>query len=551
MLAFLIVVGILIFVHELGHFVAARAFGVKVLRFSIGFGPRIAGFTRGDTEYVIGALPLGGYVLMHGMSPDDDLDPLDRGRSLLDKPLWQRAIVSLAGPLMNLLIAAPAFMVVRAADTERLPPIVGTVADGSPAAAAGLMEGDRIVEIDEQTIRFFSDMQSIVRASPGVALDFVIERDGEQLTVPVTPEAVASRERFLGLGQSAVGQISIMAGRWAPVVHVTPASVAATAGLQTFDEVLSVNGVEVHAYSDLDDVIAAQGPAPLQLRIRRTHRVETGWAAAGEVSFLELTLPGQADFTSFGILPASTSIYAVEPGSPAAQAGLLPGDRIESADGRPVSSLSILLARIQSNETARIEIGVNSGGVSRVVVLTPRDAEVLGEFRTPEQTRFVGIIPWFATRSFVSPEPLHVQGFERFSGAVVDGMSDLVDAVLGIVLGVVFMISGQIDSSNLGGPLLIADVVSRASAAGIITLLGTAALISVNLAILNLLPVPGLDGGTLTLIAFEAVRREPPSPRARQITAFIGVVCIVLLMLFAFKNDLQRYWGDFADYLNS
>jgi regulator of sigma E protease len=550
MIAFLVVVGVLIFVHELGHFIAARAFGVRVLRFSIGFGPRLFGFVRGGTEFVVALLPLGGYVLMHGMHPDDEPDPAELGTSLLEKKPWQRAIVSLAGPLMNVLIAVPAFMAVRSADVERLPAVVGTVLDGTAADRAGLEPGDRVLRAQGRDVRYFEDLQDIVRESPGQSLELVVDRAGTDVSLTATPDAVAGPGRFLGIGSRPVGQLGVLAGRFRAVVDVAPGSVAFGAGLRTFDEVIRVGDADISAWLDLDRALR-ECAAPCALLVRRAVVAPASWALTGELTYHRIALDVSGGVDGAGLRSAAATVLGIEPGSPAAAAGLLPGDRVMAVDEAPVTSLAVALTRLSSAEAPRVAVRVERAGELLDLELAPRDVEVLGEFRTPEPVRLIGVIPWPSTSSWSPPEPVRLTGTERAANIVWGGIRDTYEAAGGIILGVAFMISGQLDSSNLGGPLLIADVVSRASAVGLLALLGTAALISVNLAVLNLLPVPGLDGGTLTLIAIEAARGRPPSPRTRQIIAFVGIVCIALLMLFAFKNDVERYWVDVANWLNS
>lgn len=553
MLAFLVVIGILIFVHELGHFVAARAFGVTVIRFSIGFGPKLLGFERGGTEYVVGALPLGGYVLMDGMHPDDDdgSEGGPRGGSLLDKPLWQRAIVSLAGPLMNVVIAVPLFVAVehdRARD--RLPPTVGNVIDGLPADLAGIENGDRIVRIGTSTVRWFDDVQRIVRDAPGQELEIELERDGTRVVVRATADAVASPGRIPGIPGRPMGQLGIMSGRPRPLVAVT-AGAASSAGLRDLDLILAVDGQSIVTFEELEDALAAAS-GPVALRVARTQPVDLGWAQVGETEIVDLVLPIGGAAASIGIARGHSLLAGVEPGSPAAQAGLLRGDEILSADGRAVSDVGVLVARIIGDRPERVSLEVRDAtDAVRTVEITPQLIEVMGEFRTPEPTLFVGLVPSAADAAYAPADPVPLSGGERLVEAVRQGLASTAEAGLAVVLGVFYMVVGQLDSSNLGGPLLIADVVSRASQAGLLVLFGTMASISMNLAVLNLLPVPGLDGGTLALIGVEGARGRPPSARTRQILAYAGVVCIVLLMLFAFKNDAVRYWESVANWINS
>src|SRR5512140_864333 len=183
-----LLLGGLIFVHELGHFLVAKALRVKVLRFSIGFGPRLFGVRRGETEYRLSLLPLGGYVKMAGDDPAETLAPEDRGRGFLEQAPWKRLAIAVAGPAANLVFPAVIYFALAVAQNGQptAGPYVGTVAPGSPAAAAGLHPGDRIVSVaapgaPARPVRYFTDLRDLVSPHPGEPLTFRVERDGRAL----------------------------------------------------------------------------------------------------------------------------------------------------------------------------------------------------------------------------------------------------------------------------------------------------------------------------------------------------------------------------------
>ncbi|MDH3427179.1 MAG: site-2 protease family protein, partial [Gemmatimonadota bacterium] len=214
--ATIVVLGVLIFVHELGHFWAAKAVDIEVSRFSIGFGPKLLGFTRGETEYVISAVPLGGYVKMEGMVGEEIVEPLEGKRSAPrapsprdfdQKPLWARFLVIIAGVAMNLVFAVAAFSVV-ASSTGINVPIVADVTEGMPAAAAGLQVGDVIVEVDGRRAVDFSDVQRSLQDRAGEPVEVVVERGSETLTYVITPEGVRRFDELSG-DSVVVGQIGV------------------------------------------------------------------------------------------------------------------------------------------------------------------------------------------------------------------------------------------------------------------------------------------------------------------------------------------------------
>lgn len=199
-LAIVLVFGGLVTIHELGHFLMAKRAGVRVDEFAVGFGPRLAGWRRGETVYNLRAIPLGGFVRMAGMYPDPEGEPVPPGRGFNDKTVLQRAAIVMAGPLVNILLAAVLFVIALSA--IGMPQVllqVQQVQPGKPAAAAGLRPGDRIVAVDGVRLTDWSDMKRRVAASPGRALVFLVERAGRRITLHLTPERAPSGEGFAGI----------------------------------------------------------------------------------------------------------------------------------------------------------------------------------------------------------------------------------------------------------------------------------------------------------------------------------------------------------------
>jgi RIP metalloprotease RseP len=203
---------------------------------------------------------------------------------------------------------------------------------------------------------------------------------------------------------------------------------------------------------------------------------------------------------------------------------------------------------LMSQPPHEVALEVERAGQVLALTMTTTQERVLGEMRNGMDVVFVGLVGMDGL--YVSPELLIAPWSRRISDAVYNGLSETVEFSSALVFMVGAMIGGQVDSSNFGGPIMMADAASRAAEAGWLALMRMAALLSVNLGIINLVPVPGLDGGHLLVLAVEGIRRRPLSNRTRQILNFVGIVSIVLLMLFAFKNDIERYWVDIAAWLN-
>lgn len=355
--SFIIVLGLLIFVHEFGHFIWAKLFGVRVLKFSLGFGPKLVSKTYGETEYLISAFPLGGYVKMFGESPGEidgeTLSPEERKRSFSDRPVWQRFIIVAGGPIFNIIFAGALFFFIAFA--AGLPQPVNTttisgVEKASPAETAGLQAGDIIVAINGEKTEHWEDISRIIKNSGGEEVNIAVSRNGEKLAIPVTPR---------------------------------------------MEKVKNIFGEEVGK------------------------RYMVGIARSEDVVYEKV--------------------------------GLL-------------RSLQAGIAQTWS---------------------------------------------WMYLT----------------------------------VMGLVKIIEKVVPASELGGPILIAKMAGERMEAGWVSFLYFMAVLSVNLGILNLLPIPILDGGHLVFFSVEAILRKPLSLRTMEILQQIGLVILGSLMLFVFYNDLVRVFG--------
>ncbi len=441
LVAFLVVIGVLIFVHELGHLIAAKAVDIQVPRFSIGFGPRIAGFRRGETEYVISALPLGGYVRMAGM---EDTAPLEGGadpdhvpspRDFDAKPLWARALVISAGVVMNMLFAILVLI--------------------------------------------------------GSALVFGEPRN------PTTQAVV-------------VGELNEVA---APLASI-PFGARITA----------VGGVPVSSWNDIVEALDDAPAGPITLSI----------ADAPDV---QLVLPESRTERRQMLEPlqplTQPIIGDVEPGSPAARAGIQPGDRVLSAAGQPIRSWNEFVEIVRARPGQEVELVIDRGG--QQLTLRPV-AESQRELDAEMQRVQIGRLGIAAQ---------HQVTFQRmgFSAAVAYGLTTTWETSATIVELLGDLITGEASPRSLGGPLAIGQLSGQAARLGVETFLEWMALLSINLAVLNLLPIPVLDGGQLVFIGVEAVRGRPLSIEQRLRLSHVGLIIVVGLMVWAITNDFLRYFG--------
>ncbi|MCA9696685.1 MAG: site-2 protease family protein, partial [Myxococcales bacterium] len=388
--AFILLIGPLIFIHELGHLLAAKLVDVKVGRFSIGFGPPLLRRRIGETEYCLAPIPLGGYVSLLGQNPYEEIPEGDRDRALSNKPLWARYFVLAAGPLANLILPLLLYFFFFLTHAVQPPPVIGTVLDGSAAALAGLEPGDRIIEIDGDDVRSWKEMQTLIAASPDVELRIEIEKQGKRVERFVTPRR-SFVENPLGVPEPR-GLLGVYAHFYAPQIGIVdPDSPAYGGGLRTGDVITSIDGEPVRTIEDLQALVADPPDSLVRLTYLRPRasRFAFGtmlWFESNHAQLLprpeSRTTPGltlglgvEAESPT-GLLPANTFIRAVEHDSPAAHAGLLPGDRILEVDGQVVTrweSVASMLDRIKDQPVTMI---VQSLGGE------PRELTVKQEIRT-------------------------------------------------------------------------------------------------------------------------------------------------------------------------
>jgi regulator of sigma E protease len=553
-LYFILLIGVLIFVHELGHFLFAKLFGVKVLKFSLGFGPKAIGFKKGETEYCISWLPLGGFVKMLGQDPDDAIRPEDQGRALNQKPLWQRFIVFFAGPAFNLIFPIFIYFVFFASQTTAWPPVIGKVFKGQPAAQAGLKPGDKIVSISGNRIRYWEDLQRHVYDRPGQPLKFQIERDGKRFERFITPKEyvratrLGSRERYGLIGISPELEL-------AQIAISDPRSPAARAGLRTGDLVTSVNGKPVERWTAMAKVLDRNRGQSLRISFLRPGPSVSGFTDLHVMApFTTVVDPepkhknGKLRYET-GIFSAEFFVQEVEKGSPAEKIGMRPGDRVISFNGKPVTEAAASFAMLRFlhphsslREFLRTKdeytIGwVPFGGGKRAAKFKLAHISYTDEYRH-KQTRVVfGAHNRMLTRR---ADPIPIEG--RFSHAAVRSVRKTGEIVGVMAFAIVQFFRGGIPRDSIGGPIMLAYTAQVAARKGWDHFLWMMALISINLGIINLLPIPILDGGHIMFLVIEAIKRKPLSLRAREIASYVGLFLLIVLMIYAMRNDIRRYF---------
>jgi regulator of sigma E protease len=429
----IIMLGILVFVHEFGHFCVAKMAGVKVLKFSLGFGPRLVSKKWGETEYMICAVPLGGYVQMLGEGGGEDgeekeLTPEEKQRSFAEKPVSRRTAIVAAGPLMNLifpfLVLPLAYLVgVHVPAFLEKPPCVGYVVSESDAGAAGVREGDCITAINSRDVATWTEANTLLVSLAGSPLTLSVSRDGETVRVPLKD----------GDGLEGLQSLGILPKQEAVVGTVAPGMPAQAAGMESGDRIVAIGETKIHSWYDLKRIIQEHGQSPLTFFVRRDGQV----------------------------LPLS-----IKPTQ-------------EEADGKTF-----------------------------LIGISPEQETIFKRFGPIEAAK-----------------------------AGADRAMDLIGLTLVFIKK---LFAGHVSAKSIGGPITVVQIAGQAAQTDLASILSVLAFLSIQLGILNLFPIPILDGGHLFFNLFELVFRRPLSLRTREIAQQVGLILILLLMVLAFYNDIVR-----------
>jgi regulator of sigma E protease len=536
---FILLLGVLVTVHELGHFLVAKACGVKVLKFSIGFGPKLIGFTKGETEYQIALLPLGGYVKMAGDLPHEELSPEEASRGFLAQPPWKRGLIVLAGPAFNLIFPVLIYFFVYLGPHQATSTLVGSVVPGQPAAAAGFRPGDRVRAVDGIEVETFGDMQEAFIGRFGRPIDVVVERDGQRIPLKVTPKRNEEKSPIETVER---GQIGITADSRPAVVGVPKGSVAEQAGLRTFDRVLTVNGTPVADEARLQQAVekVPEG-ATLQLVVRRMDAVEAGAVTGRVPRVLKLTVPRQAGegLAVLGAEPADLYLAIVAPGSAAEKAGLKPGDRVVSLNGAPLQSFTELAQKLGELKDQPFTLVWRGADGERTEKVAQAPLQVTDGMGTKTAPLALGVRGWLHLPTDTPPRDevtIHLGPGAAFKEAAL--------VVPKIVVQMVKVIGGlftrAVPLSTVGGPIMMYQMAGKSAEQGMDSFLNLMAIISINLGVMNLLPIPVLDGFHLLSAAWEGVRRRPIPVRVREVANMVGLALLIMLMLLAVTNDVMR-----------
>jgi len=425
---FLLLIGVMIVIHELGHYWAARWFDIRVDTFSFGFGPRLFGFKKGETDFRVSAIPFGGYVRMAGEQPGDN--NADDPRSFQAKPRWQRLIVVFGGPFMNLVLAvallAGLFMYRFPKQPERqVSGVVGVVLPDSAAARAGIQEGDRITALDGMQYPVWEDIALKVLGSPGQPLRVTFERNGAEKEATLVPEM----DKRDGIGTA-------------------------------------------------------------------------GWGEQMEIQ-----------------------VGGVQKGMDAERKGLRAGDVLVSINSHPIRSSMKIRETVKASQGKPVEIVFLRDGKQQSVTVTPAEGELEGQ-----KTWMIGVQlePRYV---FVQLGP--IEALRESVRANVKSASLIYSFLHGII-------ERRMSPRSLEGPIRMAQISGEAAKEGLSSYLGLMAMVSLNLAIFNLLPIPILDGGSILLLLVEMIFRRDLSLQVKEAVLKFGFVFLLMVVMFVLYNDIRK-----------
>ena len=544
---FIILLGILVFVHEMGHFLVAKFYKVKVETFSLGFGPKIFQFQRGETTYCVSLIPLGGYVKMFGDDPStsDEVPEEERQGSFLHKPVGQRMAIVLAGPLVNLFFAALIFFVIAIVGEEMISPIVGDVEEESAAWAYGFRSGDTIQSINGDPIKTWDDVKSRVEGVKNQALSFdIVRMDTQEVVSLQATTSVIPNPNILSTEEE-VGDIKGLTflARETQIGIVSPGSILAQAGMQSFDRIQSINDMPMQKWYEIVSFLENYSQSePLEIKYIRPPKKEDK-EVSEEVQTAVIEIPsqlvGQLSTEILGFERPDLYVYQFTEESPAEKAGLLYGDRIRSIDGEMVNNWAHLVEKVQSYDPDRnsgFDIEVMREGEITNVSVTPKLVEQ-PDGRGGRQPKYaLGI---FTSIASGPTDRVLIRTFNPLL-ALQKGVSDTWYWTKITCLSLLRLVQARVSPRAIGGPIMIGQVASQTFQMGLSYFLKIMAIISINLFLLNMLPIPVLDGGHLLFFTIEALRGAPLSMRKMEIAQMVGLIFILCLMALAIFNDISR-----------
>ena len=526
-LPFSLLLGTLVLIHELGHYLAARYFGVRVEIFSIGFGPKLLKFKKGDTVYCISLIPLGGYVKMFGDNPKQVLTKEERPFGFLSQKTGPKMAIALGGPLMNLFLAVIIFMTLGFIGNKKALPILGGISSESEAYEYGFRSGDRILSVNGRKTAYWEDVRDWVKDNPNKKLAFEIERSKALQTIHVVPERVENT-RITELGRF-VGQIKglSISSKSAHIGVSRLDSIAYQKGLRTFDEVKEINGEKTANWRELESQISQIQTGAVNVKVQRGSEL------------LSFTIPAAGTLKNLGVESTELYLDRVKKNSPADQSGLKRKDRLLAWNGNLLKTWSDFSEFIKNykDHPKPFELSILRNGAEKKILVHTEKMSTVQMDGNIEDRYMVGV----ASAQYTSLPELAVVRMKNPLKALKYGIEETFrwTAVTGKVLWK--LVTGDISHRVIGGPLSIAKAAKKSFSDSLVEFLAIMAIISVNLFLMNLLPIPVLDGGHLLLFTIEWIKGSALSPRKIELIQTGGFVVVLFFIVLTLINDIGNW----------
>lgn len=538
---FVILLGILIFIHEFGHFIVARLCGVRVEVFSLGFGKKIFQYKRGDTTYCISIIPLGGYVKMFGDQPGAEISEADKPYSFTHKNVWQRIAVVLAGPLMNFFFAIFIFFVVAFIGEDYRAPKVGDLETTSKAYTAGFRSGDKILSVNGANVNTWEEFESKLSDIHDTQAMVDIQRGTEKTSLKV--DITGKPNPNVLSTDPTVGEIEGLSPMSkAALIGVQKDSPLAALGLKTGDRVTAINGQAVSYWRDLETTLEKQDPKQaLQIDVERGPSAENKNTETMSVTLAPMALP-KYNFQTLKLESSDLYLGTILDGTPAKTAGLLPGDRIMQINDTKIEKWDDVISSVKSYDGNKegVKLQVMRGPELLKMTIVPQMISQMTPGGVEDKRYTIGVAPYI---NFAMPELVKISTSNPVEATKI-GIQRTWDVSVMTVMSFVRLFEGKVSPKNIGGVISIGQAASETFKIGISPFLRMMGLISVNLFILNLLPIPVLDGGHLLFYTIEGLKGAPISMKKMEIAQQVGLVLLMSLMVFALFNDFTRLFGN-------
>lgn len=572
---FILLLGVLVFIHEFGHFIIAKAFKVRVETFSIGMGKKIFSFKRGETEYVISLFPLGGYVKLTGQDPREEVPAELESRSFRNKPLYARAAVVLAGPLFNAVLAILVFTGLYAVGIPSVAPVFERILPGSPAELAGFKRGDEVVSISKadgskSSVYELADLERLVGDAPGeeLAIEVKAHEATQSHVIKITPILGQDRDSTIGVLKTRGIIRGVERNAPGPAFVVTPGSFVESRHLPSplwiTELKYQLNGqlktLKIENLFDFEaawkEAVSAQGDAgdiqvtasqikmetedsKLKKEKSKTEESPLVDEKTYTLAWLNAKEKPQVALNAAGLFSSELVLTEIRKDSPAEKFGLQKGDILSTFDNQPIQSFASFRENLQVvAQTGRgLKLGWIRNGKYQETDIKPEIVTATDPLTEAKNKQFQIGAYFLALPAAPTLKTVKADNIFQAMGL---GYDRSVRLTTSMVQSFYYLAKGEISPKTLGGPILILRISGDSLKQGAIPFLKMMAFISLNLFLLNLFPIPVLDGGHLLMYCIEAIRRKPLPIKFIEVWSTAGFVLLMTLMTFVMFNDIRR-----------